>query len=96
MDVVSRYNVRQDWETESSYSLAVEGELVEVITEVSSLVDTRTNTIYPRGAYRVRVTNPGHVLADKPRPKTFKGETAWSQAEQYAIATYYKLQRSTR
>ena len=51
---------------------------VSVLT--GPLVDTRTGTTYPEGAYKVCVSGP----SGKPRTRTFKGETAWSHAASYA------------
>jgi hypothetical protein len=45
--------------------------------ETRTLVDTRTGHRYPEGAYRV--SSPS-----LPRPRIFKGETAWSDAARLA------------
>ena len=81
---MSRYSIdrttieRDDSVTVNDYST---GEPVgTVVTDTFTLVDSRGGYRYDRGAYRVTVTGPeGH-----PRTKTFRGESAWSQAACYA------------
>ena len=72
----SRYTVVGNWSRSLSPNLAPS----VLVIEDSDLHDPRTNTTYPDGAVRVRflVSVPGF------RTKTFKGETAWSDAERYA------------
>lgn len=61
----------QDWDLENEWP---------VITETATLVDSQGGYRYAAGAYRVRFEGPN----PKPRAKTFRGETAWSDAERYA------------
>ena len=51
--------------------------------EVGDLLDTRTGTTYAEGWHRVQLTPAGRERTGM-RTKTFRGETAWSDAERYA------------
>jgi len=63
-----------------------------VVTYTADLLDTKTGHIYYNGSYRVSVLGP----AGRPRGRTFKGETAWSDAERYAIDAVHTLERMMR
>lgn len=52
----------------------------DVIVEQADAHDTRTNTTYTGGAYRVRTEGP----SPKPRTKTFIGESAWNNSARHA------------
>lgn len=52
----------------------------DVIVEQADAHDTRTNTTYTGGAYRVRTEGP----SPKPRAKTFIGESAWNNSARHA------------
>lgn len=69
---MSRYKVKGDWATDTVLSDHVK-------IEVSTLIDTRNGQEYRDGAHRVVVKN-----VEGYRTKTFKGESAWCNAERYA------------
>lgn len=77
----SRYTIKPDWAPESNR----EG----VIIETATLVDNRSGREYPLGASRVRFENK----VDGFRAKTFKGESAWSDAERYAVDAIFAQRR---
>jgi hypothetical protein len=90
---MARYMILPDWSVESTTTIddgETKGAVITV--ETASLKDTRSGHVYAQGAYRVRVrcepTRP-----DQPRTRTFKGETAWSQAERYAEDTRWYFRR---
>lgn len=83
--MTTRYAIVGSWSTEETVtaedmSWGGDSTRYSVITETATLRDTRSGTEYREGAYRVRVvpTLAGH------RGKTFRGETAWSDAARYA------------
>jgi hypothetical protein len=79
---MSRYRIEGPWERVSEEKVVdFYGERSWfVVIERTGLTDTRGGHYYADGAYRVSVTGP----SPKPRTKTFKGEMAWSQAQNYA------------
>lgn len=81
---MSRYKSTGAFRIESSWSFAIDGELVEVIIDVADALDTRTNTLYMDGCYRVRVTNKQAVPTLDLATKRKYGEQAWSWADRRA------------
>ena len=80
--MANRYRVEGPWERAETITLhdGYAGETYELGTvETATLVDERGGYRYDRGAYRVRSKLPAV------RTKTFKGETAWTDAASYAI-----------
>jgi hypothetical protein len=51
--------------------------------ETGPLIDTRNGQRYEDGAHKVTVSPRPYGATTWPRGKTFKGETAWCQAENY-------------
>lgn len=82
-----RYVIIGGWDTEQVTTPIVG---VNVITESATLKDTRGGYEYRQGAWRVRVEGD---LPDKPRTRTFKGESAWSAAERWAGDLVWQLRR---
>jgi hypothetical protein len=75
----ARYTVQGPWRRISSTSITVGfDEKVIGYIERADLLDTRTGDTYEDGARRVR------SLVEGFRSKTFKGETAWSDARRYS------------
>jgi hypothetical protein len=75
----ARYEATGTWET--TWQVSVRG--ATIIIEVRDLRDTRSGTVYRDGCHRVRITR-AEALPGQPRSKTFKGESAWCNAERYA------------
>ena len=73
---MSRYTTRNFQQVETFRDH--EGTIAATL-QIGELVDTRTGNVYPDGAHKV--TLPRHVRDLGFRSKTFKGETAWSDAE---------------
>lgn len=91
---MSRYVVEGPWREDCRQTVETyDGEAkAVVVTEIATLRDTRGGWSYPAGAHRVRVKGPG---TGWPRARTFKGETAWSQADCYARECVVAIQRRT-
>lgn len=75
---MSRYTIEGPWREEESrlvtdYNLENQWTITK---ETATLMDNHGGMRYECGAYRVRVKGP-----NPPRTKTFRGETAWSDAE---------------
>lgn len=89
---MSRYKVTGNWQTLSGMDVErnSDGEIFTVVIEGSDLVDERCHVTYEDGARRVRVLDKGTGI----RPKTFRGEMAWAQAESYFRDVVYTIQRS--
>jgi hypothetical protein len=65
--------------------------------ETGPLVDGRNGQRYEDGAHKVTVTQrPAGFEGGWPRGKTFKGETAWSQAEAYRDDCVHMMERYAR
>ncbi len=54
------------------------GKTTKVIWETAGLRDNQGGYLYEQGTHRVRATGPDKASV---KTKTFKGETAWSYAE---------------
>jgi hypothetical protein len=84
---VSRYEINGNWreaqrrEVEPWRNFGATP--ITLVVEVADLRDTQGGHVYTDGAYRVRKVGKGENLATRFRAKTFKGETAWSDAERY-------------
>jgi hypothetical protein len=82
----SRYTTPGPWTTISRTNVnGYYGTRVGAVQiETGPLIDTKCNNQrYEEGAHRVTITKRPEGVAVWPRGKTFKGETAWSQAERY-------------
>ena len=78
---MSRYAIVGAWSHESTvYAEDSSGTAYAVRIDTATLRDTRTNNDYREGAWKVSVT-PRHAST---RAKTFRGESAWSNATRYA------------
>lgn len=80
-----RYRVEGNW----TESLLVNAAPKHLIIEDCDLADTRTGTVYPDGAIRVRLLRPVRGF----RNQTFKGETARMKAENLADRIANELRR---
>lgn len=79
---MSRYEIVGDFTERTRHDLTYYHDVRRIIiTEVADLRDTQGGRVHEDGAYRVRV-EPHYSGA--PRTKTFKGESAWSLAANYA------------
>lgn len=81
----ARYSIEGPWELAERLVLndGYAGETYVLgKVETATLVDTRGGYRYDRGAYRVTSKVPGI------RTKTFRGESAWSDAARYADDVY--------
>lgn len=90
-NTVNRYSIASEWEEDSRHDLTYfHGVQRIVVTEIAELQDNRGGRRYRAGAYRVRVepNYPG-----KPRTKTFRGESAWSEAANYAEVVAREIMR---
>jgi hypothetical protein len=77
---MARYVTKKDWAPVSTELLTnFEGQVIgQVVTYEGSLVDQHSNTVIDNGALQVKVTADGVN-----KVKTFKGETAHSNAERF-------------
>lgn len=66
-----------NFKTDATYRDS-DGNLLATLS-IGELTDTRTGRVYPDGAHKVILTRSARDLGF--RSKTFKGETAWSDAE---------------
>jgi hypothetical protein len=57
----------------------VQAEPASIVVEQADMIDTKLNTRYAGGSFRVRLKNVPDM-----RTKTFVGESAWSSAAAYA------------
>lgn len=73
---MSRYTTG-NFKTDSTYR-SDDGALLATLS-IGELTDTRTGRTYPDGAHKVTLSRTARDLGFK--SKTFKGETAWSDAE---------------
>lgn len=88
---MARYVIQGPWVAVSVLGARPGETLYTITTEVATLRDTRTGDSYPSGARRVRVS-PRFTGA---RTRTFKGETAWSRADNYARDIQFTISRAT-
>lgn len=93
----ARYSVEGPWQEADRSDVTFYNDdrdrITHVLTEYATLRDNRGGWTYPNGAYRVRIT--GYRPSDCPRGKTFRGESAWSQADCYARDAVWALRRRT-
>jgi hypothetical protein len=77
---MARYVTKKDWTPISTELLTnFEGQVIgQVVTYEGSLVDQHSNTVIDSGALQVKVTADGVN-----KVKTFKGETAHSNATRF-------------
>jgi len=89
---MARYKVTGTWDTDRSFTMHdfYDDKKWTVIVEIADLLDTKTQTTYTAGSYRVRVEGP----SPKPRAKTFTGESAWSSAERHADDVCREIERT--
>jgi hypothetical protein len=83
---MTRYSTPGPWTTISRTNVnGYYGSRIGAVQiETGPLIDRKcSNQRYEEGAHRVTVTKRPLMATTWPRGKTFKGETAWSQAESY-------------
>ncbi len=84
---MSRYVIDGPWAIVDRFAARPADTTYRIDIETADLIDTRTGHKYSAGARRVRVS-PSYPGA---RTRVFKGETAWSRADNYARDLQYRI-----
>lgn len=79
---MARYQIAGGWDEADRQTVYGGSGAVVLRIETADLVETTSGRRYVQGAYRVSASRAVMVGDNKPvRSKTFKGETAWMDAE---------------
>lgn len=91
--MVARYETVGPWRLANAQHLYGYNDemLATILMESAGLRDKQDGHVYDSGTYRVSIST---VLPEKPRGKTFKGETAYSKAHAYVHDCLAALKRT--